>query len=98
MILVTSRSQDKRVWGRHAELHRVGWLERTEGASLLTDLAPHAGTPAEAAALAERLGGLPLALHHAGSQLSSDFAAERTASPRPRLSLTRCLTGRSSPA
>jgi hypothetical protein len=33
-----------------------------------------AGPPEDAAMLAERLGGLPLALHHAGSQLSGEFA------------------------
>ena len=78
LIVVTSRNGDARAWGRHAELHRVGWLDRADGGRVLTDLARHAGTAQEAEALSERLGGLPLALHHAGSQLASDFAAERT--------------------
>src|SRR5260221_621280 len=41
-------------------------------------LAPGAGPPADAAALAARLGGLPLALHHAGLALAADFAPECT--------------------
>jgi hypothetical protein len=42
------------------------------------DLAPRVGTAGEARALSRRLGGLPLALHHAGSYLSSPFTAERS--------------------
>ena len=78
LILVTSREQDPQAWGRHAELHAVGWLDAATGAEVLTDLAPDAGPAKDAAALSERLSGLPLALHHAGSQLASPFAAERT--------------------
>jgi hypothetical protein len=29
LILVTSRVGDPRAWGRHAELHAVGWLDRS---------------------------------------------------------------------
>ena len=59
-------------------MHPVGWLDSAVGAQVLADLAPEAGPVGDAAALSDRLGGLPLALHHAGSQLASPFAAERT--------------------
>ena len=60
-----------------------------EGARILLDLAPGAGTEAEARELAQRLGGLPLALHLAGTHLGSEFsdiagfAAYRAALGRP---------------
>ena len=75
-IIVTSRVRDAQTWGRHAEVHPVGWLDPVTGGQVLTDLASHAGSAAEAEALSDRLGGLPLALHHAGSQLASEFATE----------------------
>ena len=78
LIVVTSRISDPHAWGRHVEVHAVGWLDPATGAQVLADLAPGAGSLEDAAALSERLGGLPLALHHAGSHLASDFAAERT--------------------
>ncbi len=78
LVLVTSRVIDPQVWGRHAQVHPVEWLDDTAGAQILTDLAPGAGPPADAAALAARLGGLPLALHHAGLALAADFAPECT--------------------
>ena len=78
LIVVTSRIYDPPAWGRHAQLHEVGWLDAATGARVLADLAPGAGSPESAAALSARLGGLPLALHHAGSQLASGFAAEPT--------------------
>jgi Tetratricopeptide repeat len=78
LIVVTSRIRDPHAWGRHAELHPVGWLDAVTGARVLADLAPEAGPAEDAAVLSDRLGGLPLALHHAGSQLASEFAAERT--------------------
>jgi tetratricopeptide (TPR) repeat protein len=78
LVVITSRNREAATWGRHVELHQVGWLDRADGGRLLTDIAPRAGTADEAEALAERLGGLPLALHHAGSQLASEFATEST--------------------
>ena len=44
---------------------------------MLSDLAPGAGDVTDARVLAGRLGGLPLALHQAGSYLGSPFATER---------------------
>jgi hypothetical protein len=78
LVVVTSRDADPRHWGRKAELHPVGWLSDEDGGSVLLDLAPSAGTGGEAEELSARLGGLALALHHAGSQLSSPFASRRT--------------------
>ena len=78
LIIVTSREINPQVWGQYAELHTVGWLDAVTGAQVLVDLAPDAGSQEDAAALSERLGGLALALHHAGSQLASEFAAEKT--------------------
>ncbi|WP_141579295.1 tetratricopeptide repeat protein [Actinomadura sp. WMMA1423] len=78
LVLVTSRNIDPRMWGRHVTIHSVGWLPTEQGADVLLDLAPNAGTRDEARALAERLGGLPLALRHAGYHLASPFHRERT--------------------
>jgi tetratricopeptide (TPR) repeat protein len=78
LVLVTSRNIDPRMWGRHVTIHSVGWLTTEQGADVLLDLAPNAGTRDEARALAERLGGLPLALRHAGYHLASPFHRERT--------------------
>lgn len=78
VVLVTSRESRQAEWGRHAALHPVGDLTPADGAQVLMDLAPGGGTVKDARALSARLGGLPLALHHAGSQLASEFAAEQT--------------------
>jgi tetratricopeptide (TPR) repeat protein len=78
LVVVTSRDGDRRHWGRGMELHPVGWLSDSDGARILMDLAPHAGSIADAEALSARLGGLALALHHAGSQLSSPFSRVTT--------------------
>jgi tetratricopeptide (TPR) repeat protein len=77
LVVVTSRVADKTVWGRHSVVHIVGCLGEADGARVLMDLAPHAGSAQEAAALSARLGGLPLALRHAGSYLASPFVGER---------------------
>jgi len=73
MVLITSRDADQATWGRQARVHRLQPLPETEAARVLLDLAPHAGDLAQAAALARRLGGLPLALHLCGSYLGTDF-------------------------
>lgn len=78
LLLVTSRASDKEAWGWHAQLHLVGCLDDDDGARVLVDLAPRAGEYAEARLLSNRLGGLPLALHHAGSSLGSAFTDERS--------------------
>jgi len=73
MVVVTSRDTDTGTWGRHARVHRLGHLQDADAAQVLMDLAPGAGSREESLALARRLGGLPLALHLAGTYLGSDF-------------------------
>ena len=70
-LLITSRDGDEGSWGDWCRLHPVGMLRGTDGARVLRDLAgPRAGTPAQAAALADRLGGFALALTLAGHYLA----------------------------
>jgi hypothetical protein len=78
LIVVTSRTAEERAWGPMAQVHRIGPLQDPDGAQALLDLAPGAGDAAHAAALSSRLGGLPLALHQAGTYLASPFGAQRT--------------------
>ncbi|WP_164540411.1 tetratricopeptide repeat protein [Streptomyces abyssomicinicus] len=70
MTVVTSRVGNPSVWGHEAETHRIDVLGPLDGRDVLLDLAGEAGDPVEAQVLAERLGGLPLALKLAGSYLS----------------------------
>ncbi|GAA1034331.1 MULTISPECIES: tetratricopeptide repeat protein [Amycolatopsis] len=81
-VLVTSRTASAEVWG-NARLLRVDALSADDGARVLLDRVPDAGSAAEAITLADRLGGLPLALWLAGSYLAS----ARTAPPIPGLDL-----------
>ncbi|MFI5888795.1 tetratricopeptide repeat protein [Actinoplanes sp. NPDC051513] len=70
-LLVTSRDGDPDGWGTWCHLHPVETLSTTDGARVLLGLAGHrAGTEEQAAALAARLGGLPLALTLAGRYLA----------------------------
>jgi hypothetical protein len=64
-VVVTSREAGAH-WWPGAELLHFGVLPRDDAALVLRDLAPHAGTIEEAAAVADRLGRLPLALILAG--------------------------------
>ncbi len=73
-VLVTSRDRNASRWGTHVVMHKVSWLRDEDGARVLLDLAPHCGSAAQAQRLSSRMGGLPLALHHVGSYLSSPFA------------------------
>jgi len=71
-VLVTSRDTDPDTWGGWCELHRVGMLAAAVGARVLLDhTGPAAGTTEQAAALARRLDGLPLALRLAGRYLAA---------------------------
>ncbi|GAA4136925.1 tetratricopeptide repeat protein [Actinomadura keratinilytica] len=70
LTVVTSRVGTAEVWGGEAECHPVGVLDTDAGADVLIDLAGHAGAREEARTLAERLGGLPLALTLAGSYIA----------------------------
>ncbi|MFC9653931.1 tetratricopeptide repeat protein [Streptomyces sp. NPDC056937] len=72
LVLVTSRDGQPGTWGDHAVLHRLTPLGDGHGADVLLDLAgPSAGSREEAAELARRLGGLPLALHTVGRYLAA---------------------------
>jgi predicted ATPase len=71
LVVATSRYNDPAAWGRQARVERVARLDDVDAAQVLLDLAPDAGDQLQAEALAHRLGGLPLALHLAGSYLGS---------------------------
>ncbi|WP_275670217.1 tetratricopeptide repeat protein [Streptomyces sp. L-9-10] len=72
LVLVTSRDGQPGTWGDHAVLHRLTPLGDGHGADVLLDLAgPTAGSREEAAELARRLGGLPLALNTVGRYLAA---------------------------
>ncbi|NLU70848.1 tetratricopeptide repeat protein [Streptomyces sp. HNM0574] len=78
-VLVTSRQAGPH-WWPGAELLHVGVLPREDAARVLCDLAPEAGTEEEAAAVADRLGRLPLALTLAGGFLSHQVLSPWTMS------------------
>ncbi|MFE2843975.1 tetratricopeptide repeat protein [Streptomyces scopuliridis] len=72
LVLVTSRDGQTQTWGAHAVLHRLTPLGDGHGADVLLGLAgPTAGSREEAAELARRLGGLPLALNTVGRYLAA---------------------------
>ncbi|MFE7711801.1 tetratricopeptide repeat protein [Streptomyces sp. NPDC057486] len=68
-VLVTTRQAAARWWPGAVLLH-VSVLPRDAAAQVLCDLAPGSGTTDEAAAIADRLGRLPLALTLAGTFLA----------------------------
>jgi hypothetical protein len=78
LVLVTSRVGDAQRWGPVARIIRLDSLGQVDGGQVLLDLAPGADSRADAESLSDHLGGLPLALHQAGSYLASEFAAEAT--------------------
>ncbi|MCX4545497.1 HEXXH motif-containing putative peptide modification protein [Streptomyces sp. NBC_01565] len=69
-VLITSRESRGDRWGHWVRMSDVGLLSGEDGARVLRDLAPRAGTARDALELAEHLGGLPLALDLAGSYLA----------------------------
>lgn len=76
VVLVTTRDAHSSTWGTHARIHSVGRLPPADAVRVLFDLTRgRGGTEAAARRLADRLGCLPLALHHAGSYLSSTSRA-----------------------
>ncbi|MFI7407667.1 aKG-HExxH-type peptide beta-hydroxylase [Streptomyces sp. NPDC049627] len=69
-VLITSREPTPERWGEDwVHVVSVDPLSSEDGAMVLRDLAPGAGSVGEARELAEHLGGLPLALGLAGSYL-----------------------------
>jgi hypothetical protein len=77
LLLVTTRNGDEACWP-DADFTWVGPLSIDAAVDVLTDLAPRAGDRRTAAALAERLGCLPLALGIAGRYLRQDFVSWHT--------------------
>ncbi|GHJ07026.1 ATP/GTP-binding protein [Micromonospora humidisoli] len=73
LVLVTSRVGSSHLWGRTAEVIRLGPLAEGPAARMLLDLAG-GGNEAAARRLAHRLGGLPLALRVAGSAVAWEFS------------------------
>src|SRR6266545_2962035 len=78
LVLVTSRDTDCASWGRHARVHQLSRLSDADAARVLLDLAPQAGSAADAESLGRRLGGLPLALRLAGRAVDERITRWRT--------------------
>ncbi|WP_405395708.1 tetratricopeptide repeat protein [Streptomyces microflavus] len=78
LLLVTSRDTARATWGPRARLVPLKALAAGASGTVLRDAAPAAGSPEEAAALGERLGGLPLALDTAGRYLANPTSRYRT--------------------
>jgi len=80
MVIITTRNKDPRTWGPGLTLRELAPLDDAAAAKMLADLAPAVPDPRgqHARDLGRRLGGLPLALHLAGSYLGSPFARWRT--------------------
>ncbi|MFE5977025.1 tetratricopeptide repeat protein [Streptomyces sp. NPDC056460] len=78
LLLITSRVTDPSVWGSGAALIRLTALPERDGAQVLLDSAPTAGSYPEAVELAARVGCLPLALHSAARYLSAPGSRYRT--------------------
>ncbi|MFD7278383.1 tetratricopeptide repeat protein [Streptomyces sp. NPDC059862] len=78
LVLVTTRDSNPHLWGNRANRRPVKALDRVDGAKVLLDHAPGAGSEEEAGDLAERVGGVPLALHLIGSYLRMSAGAATT--------------------
>ncbi|MGY3680875.1 FxSxx-COOH system tetratricopeptide repeat protein [Streptomyces sp. TE33382] len=84
-VVVTSRDQDPGSWWTSAAVHPVVPISEAQGAAMLRELAPGAGSEGEAVRLARRLGGLPLALLLVGKYLamtSSDLTLPESEAPQ----------------
>ncbi|MFJ3173818.1 FxSxx-COOH system tetratricopeptide repeat protein [Streptomyces roseus] len=78
LLVVTSRDGSEQTWGPCARLLPLEPLPVRPAGQVLLDAAPAAGTAEQARELAARLGGLPLALHAAGTYLAGPTSRHRT--------------------
>ncbi|MFI1826611.1 tetratricopeptide repeat protein, partial [Streptomyces sp. NPDC020412] len=78
LLLVTTRDTAPGTWGPRAHLVPLESLSASASGAVLLDAAPSAGTAVEAAALGERLGGLPLALDTVGRYLANPTSRYHT--------------------
>jgi tetratricopeptide (TPR) repeat protein len=93
-VLVTSRDRRRDSWPRAWTLREVLPISAEDGAAVLCEIAPEAGTRDDAEVLAERLGGLPLALFLVGRYLDRTSTALRlpgSTSPRTFAEYARAL-------
>ncbi|MFF7936616.1 FxSxx-COOH system tetratricopeptide repeat protein [Streptomyces sp. NPDC007940] len=78
LLVMTSRDCSPQTWGPRARLLPLKPLPAQSAGQILVDAAPAAGTAEQARDLAMRLGGLPLALHAAGTYLAGPTSRYRT--------------------
>ncbi|MEU7411962.1 FxSxx-COOH system tetratricopeptide repeat protein [Streptomyces sp. NPDC042638] len=78
LLVMTSRDSSPQTWGPRARLLPLTPLPAQPAGQILVDVAPAAGTAEQARDLAVRLGGLPLALHAAGTYLAGPTSRYRT--------------------
>ncbi|MFF3689725.1 FxSxx-COOH system tetratricopeptide repeat protein [Streptomyces sp. NPDC002187] len=78
LLVVTSRDSSEQTWGPCAQLLPLEPLPVRPAGQVLLDAAPVAGTDEQARELAARLGGLPLALHAAGTYMAGPTSRYRT--------------------
>jgi tetratricopeptide (TPR) repeat protein len=78
LVLVTSRQRNPEFWPTGVIRYQLDGLDAREAGRVLLDIAPTAGDLAQAQSLAERLGGLPLALRLAGLYLKSTWGTDES--------------------
>lgn len=86
-LIVASRNHNQDAWGRWVQLSTLDDLSTDHAVEMLYDrVGKQAGSPEQAAALAGRLGRMPLLLHQAGLHLAraSQSAPWPGARPHPR--------------
>lgn len=93
-VLVTSRDRRRDSWPRAWTWREVLPISAEDGAAMLCEIAPEAGSQDDARVLSQRLGGLPLALFLVGRYLDRTSTALRlpgSATPRRFAEYTEAL-------